>query len=141
MDPNHSPDGFLTAVRVRRVYADCYRDEHVTVKVAKLEGWLVRHTLSDLRLYAHREEIIRMLLALPKGARVDERGGASVLTLTFRDDETRWTDDPSDVEKLVALGLASGLVSFCAPRDKWPKLPGGMPYVRIEITRHGVKLN
>jgi hypothetical protein len=47
----------------------------------------------------------------------------------------------TDVEKLVALGMASGLVSFCAPRDKWDRLPGGLPYVRVEITRFGVSVN
>lgn len=140
-DKDRSGDGFLTAVRVRHIYADCYREERHTVKVAKVTAWLCAHTLSDSRLYKYREDVIRMLLSLKPEARVDEKGGMSVAVMTYRGDNTQWTDDMSDIDKLIALGMAMGLLSFCAPRDKWPALPGGLPYVRIEITRFGVKLN
>lgn len=82
-----------------------------------------------------------MLLCLPQGFRQDVKGGGSVIMMTFREDGTMWTGDQSDVEKLIALGLALHLVEFCAPREKWHKLQGGLPYVRIMITRFGVSVN
>lgn len=140
-DQDRSGDGFLTAVRVRHIYAEAFRGENVTVHAAKVTAWLCKHTLSDRVLYKYREDVIRMLLSLHPGARVDEQGGMSVAMMTYRGDKTQWTDDMSDIDKLIALGMALGLVSFCATRDRWHTLPGGLPYVRVEITRFGVKLN
>ena len=135
-------DGFLTAQRVREVYEKCFRPEqsppltHVAV-----DAWMFRHTFSIRMLQRAREDIIRMLLSLPAGFRVDEREGGSVANMISRNDNSVWSTDLTDVEKLIALGMGVGLVTFCAPREKWHKLPGGLPYVRIEITKFGVSVN
>jgi hypothetical protein len=135
-------DGFLTADRVRSTYARCYRDEGwKPYKATSVDGVMFRHTFSIQALHTNREAVIRILLSLPSGFRVDERGGGSMAMMNQRDDKTVWTDDVSDVEKLIALGLASGLLSYCAPREKWGSLPDGLPYLRVEITRFGVSVN
>ena len=38
----------------------------------------------------------------------------------------------SNVDQLVCLGNAIGKVKFLMPRDMWPILPGGMPYIAIK---------
>jgi hypothetical protein len=135
-------DGFLTADRVRNIYSLCFRPEGSRPKFnTTVQGALLRHTFSVKLIQRYREDIIRMLLSLPAGFRTDERGGGSMMTMNIRGDKTPWTNTVPDVEKLIALGLASGLLSFCAPRDRWSKLPGGVPYVRVDITRFGVSVN
>lgn len=137
-------DQYLTADRVRQLYARCARPEGST-KLSRLnvevEAWMLRHTFSIRWIQKNREEIIRALLSLPDGFRADVGEGGSVLAMRERGDGSAWTDDKNDVERLIALGMAAGLVTFCAPRDKWAKLPGGLPYVRVEITRFGVSVN
>jgi len=137
-----SPDGYLTTARVLEVYKQCWRPEgSAPAHNVEVAGWLVRHTFSIMRLQRSREAIIRMLLSLNEGFRADVGEGGSVGAMVQRGDGSVWTQDMTDVEKLVALGIASGLASFCAPRDKWDRLPGGLPYVRVEITRFGVSVN
>lgn len=135
-------DGFLTRDRVQAVYSVSYRPEGSRpTKNITVSGVTLRHTFSTRMIQRYREDTIRMLLSLHAGFRVDEGQGGSMAMMNLRGNGTPWTNDISDVEKLVALGLASGLLSFCAPRANWSKLPGGIPYVRVEITRFGVSVN
>jgi hypothetical protein len=135
-------DAYLSADRVRSIYAQCFRPEGSdSPRRVMVEGWLAKHTFAIAVLHKYREDIIRMLLSLPAGFRADVLEGGSVGLMIRRGDGTVWSAEMSDIEKLVALGIASGLMTFNAPRDKWHRLPGGLPYVRIEITRFGVSVN
>jgi len=135
-------DHYVTADRVRAAYVRCFRPEgSKALHRVTVEGWLLRHTFSIGQLQKSREEIIRMLLCLPAGLRADVGQGGTIGLMVMRNDHSLWTKDMPDVEKLLALGLASGLMSFCAPRDRWPSLPDGFPYVRVEITQFGVSVN
>lgn len=138
----HTPDGFLTEQLVRQTYDAVYADRSVTFETAEVVGWILQHTMSIRRLQLNRENIIKMLLCLQEGFRRDTRGGGSVAAMIYRNDGTIWTQDMAAVERLVALGVGVGLMSFNVPdRSKWPKLPGGLPYVRVEITATGVTIN
>lgn len=138
----HTPDGFLTYERVRSTYERCYRDPTARIFAkAEVEAWIHRHTFSVNQLTKAREDIVKMLLCLPEGFRHDEKGGGSVSQMIMRADGTMWTGDMPDVEKLIALGMGVGLMEFCAPRERWPLLPGGFPYVRVMIGRLGVSVN
>lgn len=141
--PARTGDDFLTADRLRSVWGRCVRNENPTnPRLTTVAAWMFKHTLSIRRLQEHREEIIRMLLSLHDDFRADSRGGGgSVVMAMVRGNGKRWTDDPKDVEKLIALGLGVGLLTFPAPREQWSRLPGGLPYIRVEITRHGVRVN
>jgi hypothetical protein len=141
--PSRTPDGFLTHQRVVDVYGRCMRSEGFSPnkKGVVVESWMMRHTFSIKALMDYREEIVRMLLCLPAGFRVDVSGGGSVMMGDRRDDGTYWTNDIAVLERLLALGLGVNLITFCAPREKWHELPGKVPYFRIDITRFGVRMN
>jgi hypothetical protein len=142
--PGTSPDTYLTADRVRGIYSACWRPNGagaIPNHYIVVEGWLGQHTFNINRLHAHREEIIRMLLSLPAGFRADVGEGGSVGAMIQRGDGSVWSTDMKDIEALVALGMATGLTTFCAPREKWHLLPGELPYVRVEITKFGVSVN
>jgi hypothetical protein len=36
------------------------------------------------------------------------------------------------MEKLCILGLATNMMRWCAPRNLWAILPGGMPYLVVD---------
>lgn len=136
-----SGDDYLTEARVLEAYERCYRDETVKTGTVQVSGFLLRHTFSIRRLYEYRESIIRMLLSLPAGFREDVGGGGSVGHMVLRGDGKMWAADMATIEKLVALAIASHLMEFCSPRETWSRLPQGLPYVRIKITRFGVTVN
>ena len=142
---SYEGDGFLTYERLREVYERCARPATgpALMNRATVLSWLQEHTFDVPALSKERESVIRMLLSLPAGFRVDSKGGgASVIDAARRGDGEFWTGDHRDVDRLIALGMASGLVEFCQPdRAKWPSLPGQLPYIRIEITRTGVRIN
>jgi len=60
-------------------------------------------------------------------------GGWSFLNLCSTKDEKQWTGLHERMEQLICLGMAIGKVSYCCPREMWPSLLGGMPYVRIKV--------
>lgn len=137
----YTSDGYLTVDRVRSTYERCFRPESKAFNRVTVEGWLLKHTFSVPQLHRSRETIIRMLLCLPEGLRADVGRGGTVGIMAMRNDNTPWSVDMADIEKLLALGLASGLMSFCTIRDRWANLPGGLPYVRVDITQFGVSVN
>jgi len=135
-------DGYLSADRVRELYVRCAVPEHTSdTSHTQVSAWLLRHTFKIERLTQNRESIIRMLLCLPAGYRIDVSGGGSVIEAIRRADGTQWTDDVTDVERLLALGMALELASFCVSREHWDKLPMACPYFRVDITALGVSVN
>lgn len=112
----------LTSTNVRNVFADCLQPD-----APLTEGILVE---APLNTSGHTQDIKDMLEQLPLGFRNSVGGGMSFLSACERSDGTLWGEH-LQVEQLMLLGLASGLVEYCAPREIWKILPGGMPYFRI----------
>lgn len=115
----------LTAARVSEIFEDC--DGGTT----PVEGIRVEHFRAD-RVEAHRAEIAAMLDELPEAFRADNDGGMSFLTACMDRNGRQWCDSQATVAMLVALGVATGMLSFAAPREAWPILPGGMPYLIVD---------
>lgn len=53
----------------------------------------------------------------------------------------RWANNHLFVEALVAAGLALGLVEWTRPREEWPDLPGGFPWMTILRSKFGGAYN
>ncbi|HOO68113.1 MAG TPA: hypothetical protein PLC53_01945 [Bacilli bacterium] len=43
--------------------------------------------------------------------------------------ENIWTMKAEYIEKIVLLGIASGLLDYCTEKEEWDKLPYGLPVV------------
>ena len=71
-----------------------------------------------------------MLAELP--AAFHEQGGASFLAASVRRDGVQWGDH-LQMEQLIALGLAAGLVAESFPEIMRKVLPGGMPAYRVTL--------
>lgn len=73
-----------------------------------------------------------LLTELPDQFRVESGGGWSFLNLCQNREGRQWGEH-IDCDRLVCLGLATGLLEFQLPREFWPMLPGGMPYVVVML--------
>jgi len=59
-------------------------------------------------------------------------GGFTFLHLPQSRDGELWCEQRT-AEALFCLCKAAGFAEYCIPRDLWPALPGGVPYVIFDI--------
>jgi hypothetical protein len=131
-----SPVSILTAEAVGRVFIDCLSgsSEEGNPDVLVVDGIVNRFALSKTKVEIYREKIKDLLTELPlpffpldKGG----QGGWSFLQMCVDRDDVQWGEHP-DMEKLCILGLATNMVRWCAPRNLWAILPGGMAYLVVD---------
>jgi len=60
-------------------------------------------------------------------------GGQSFLNLCQDREGKQWTGMHRTMNAFFVLAAATGRAGFCAPRDTWPMLPGGMPYIWFSV--------
>lgn len=132
----------LTAENVHSIVVDClFRDDEIEngkPKVPMLTGTGVVRSFGfhAERLTSHRNDVADMLNQLPDTFKPESQGGGggwSFLNACVRKDGEQWGEH-KDIEALVALGHALGMVKFPFPREMASVLPGGMPYIVIDTT-------
>ncbi len=84
------------------------------------------------RLEAHRCEVVEWLNELPPQFQKQSGGGWTFLNACETRDGQQWGEH-QNMNELLALGIALGYCTFLLPRDMWESLPGGMPYIVIDI--------
>lgn len=95
------------------------------------EGIGARFHFHPERLGRRAAEIRALLRELPDEFQLRGGGGWSFLNACQDRHGTLWTGSHSHVEVLLCLGVAIGAARWMMPRDLWPSLPGGMPYVVV----------
>lgn len=123
----------LTSEKVERIFNNCmpsYLVKDAEYKVG--EGFLGRFDFDPEKLKESEQTIISMLSDLPDDFKRSGGGGRSFLNMCVDKNGNQWTGVHDIVDMLVRLGNAIGRVSFLMPREMWPVLPGGMPYIVVE---------
>lgn len=133
----------IDATRVHEILLDClYRNEEIEnglpFEAVKAEAIMRTFAFHPERLEEHRKEIISILTNLPPQFRREEGGGWSFLSWCFYPGEhgelIQWGEHPTG-EELIALGAALGFVKYVLPREMWEVLPGGVPYLVLELPK------
>lgn len=83
------------------------------------------------RLKEKESLIEEILKELPIDFQKAGGGGMSFLNMCNDKDGNQWTGMHKTMDELVALGTATGKLSFLMPREMWSVLPGGMPYLIV----------
>lgn len=137
----------LTAKNLKEITLDSlYRDEEVSSLPkdgsAKeedfpegtifAEGVMNRFAFHRERLEAHREEVKSMLEQLSDDFFVQKGGGMSLMQMPFTKDGQQYGEQ-RDADILYVLGNALGYCKWVLPRQMWSMLPGGMPYIQINL--------
>ena len=127
----------IDAEQVETVFRDCFfeeaPDDLSKVKVA--EGIMMRVGFNPEKLALHRDEIVEMLNQLPNQFFPVWQGGGggwSFLQACVDRNEEMWTGMHRTMEMLFLLGIGIDCVQYQAPREAWPILPGGMPYLLVD---------
>jgi len=127
----------LTADNVNEIFCACLGatqdDDRVMVKGLTLTAGFSKHALDR-----YTENIVAMLAELPAEFHEQSGGGMSFIYGTMNRDGRQWGEQ-HHVEELIMLGIGINRVKFQFPRDLWPSLPGGLPYVVVTAAPHNVQ--
>lgn len=121
----------LTAEAVSQVMIACLCDEGIPGQM--MQGIESEFCLNPEALQLACSRIQKLLAELPDEFRdTNEKAGAwSFLNACEDRHGNRWADEHLLMEALFVLGLAVDLVEWTRPREDWPELPGGFPYVTV----------
>jgi hypothetical protein len=129
----------LTAQNVNdTILSVLYKDDEVVDDRAPEGAVIVTGLVNNFgfhpeRLEAVREDVQSMVEQLPENFFKDKGGGWSFLNMCNRNDGELWTGEHRVMEALLALAMGLGMAAYAMPRDIWPTLPGGVPYVVFDL--------
>lgn len=103
----------------------------VADKVVIADAVVHKLALSTAAIAENREEIRSLLNEMDRDFHADGGGGMSMMRMPMDKNGAQWGEQ-RDAAFLTALGIAAGMARYTMPRDFWPSLPGGMPYVTID---------
>lgn len=124
----------LNGQTIQAILLDClYKTEEVGDATTPpegsvfVEGITLKMAFHPGRLESHREEVRALIAELPD----NWKEGRSFLEMCYDRHERQWTGAHRSMEELTLLGVGLKLMSFCAPREFWPMLPAGLPYIQV----------
>jgi hypothetical protein len=124
----------LTSKNVTQLFKDClYNEGENTDDHVKTEAIKMIVGFDPKRLKENKENILDLLKEFPDSFMKSGGGGMSFVNMCQDKNGIQWTDFHSTMDELVALGIASGQMSYVLPRNIWRHLPGGMPYLVIDL--------
>ena len=130
-------DSPLNPAHVAEVFAACMdgvivdADGGLGDDCLSVQGIVHTAVFNRRQLAKHAVEIGAMLAQLPNefmGHDAGGGGGWSFLNACQDRDGNQWTGLHLTMEQLVLLGIGTGQVAWCLPREMWKMLPGEMPY-------------
>lgn len=121
----------LTAKTVENLFNECLAKDKTEDNNTKVIGITHTFLFDNNKIEQNKDAITELLLELPTEFRENSGGGYSFLMACNDKNGNQWTDMQFTMEKLFALGLASGKVQELLPRAMWKILPGGVPYYII----------
>ena len=125
----------LTSDRVTKTFLDClFREGEDTSNHIRAVGIMTSVGFHPERLASHKTEIEEMLGELPNGFQRSGGGGWTFLNACNDKNGNQWTGLHQIMEQLFLLGIAIDKVKFQLPREVWSILPGGMPYLIVDLS-------
>lgn len=120
----------LNAKKVFDLFLDCFYEDNELEdgKCPKdaiyVTGISENFGFNPVKIKEHKEEIDNLIDEV--NDMFDE--GIPFVMLPFDKDGNQWGEQ-IDGERLMCLGIATGKLVYCFPREMWHILPGGVPYV------------
>jgi hypothetical protein len=135
MDSSDDEKPMIDVEGLHSIVREClFKDEEIgsdgnpKCEAALVEGVVQSFGFHKGRVLAARDRIVAMLRCLDSKF----EAGASFLEAPFDKNRNQWGEH-RDVNELMCLGMAIGVVEYAAPKLMWPMLPGGMPYYVVKF--------
>lgn len=122
----------LTTENVKALMLECLAEDAEAENTTVVEGLTRDYAFSLAAIERNVPNIKKLLAELPEAFRSDGGGGYSFLKAPFNRHGGQWGGQ-SDAAELIALGIAARCAKYIFPRDLWEVLPGGVPYIVVEI--------
>lgn len=123
--------GTLNAGSIEGLFKHClFLPGEPTDNAVKVDGVVSSFGFHPERLEGGRHLVADWLQQLPEQFQYDKGGGWSFLQACVDKDGRQWGEH-RNIEQLMCLGLALGLVTMLMPKEMWSVLPGGMPYFMV----------
>ena len=120
-------DGELTQAQAADLTAGKPVDGYVAARGAVMGFAFIKAAIDK-----NRKKIADLLAQLPDPFFAGKGGGWSFLNACETRDGFQWGEHRS-IDELVCLGIAAGFVIFPLPREMWAMLPGGVPYICVDL--------
>lgn len=123
---------------VTDIFLDClYTEEEYTGESVPGDAVLSKGITTNVgfnpgRLEKNKALILELLKELPEEFFKGKGDGCSFLRMCVDKNEHQWGNH-RNMEELVHLGQAIGVIVCCMGREFWRILPGGMPYYVVDI--------
>ena len=119
-------DASNMASLVNQTFQKClFKDGEDTTNQVQVEGITNIFGLHPQRLEEQRETVTALVAELPPIF----KEGYSFLKLCENKNGEQWTGLQRTMQELMVMAVGLELMSYCLPREVWPVLPGGVPYV------------
>ncbi len=122
----------INATEVHETFLDClFKDEELIdgkpiIEPVIAEGLMTKAGLHPERVAKAKEKVATWLGNLDPVF----KQGMTFLNMCNDRNGDQWGEHPT-MDELVMLGLATDTLFYCAPREMWSVLPGGVPYVQV----------
>ena len=119
----------LNAETVKQIFTDTLAENNKVCEeeAQEVEGVQLHVFFCRQKLKHYADQIKTML----KQMNHKYKEGWTFLNFVENGLEFQWTSLHLDADMLLCLGLAHNYIEYCAPRELWSHLPGGVPYIRI----------
>lgn len=129
MEKNITVNASNMSELVNEAFREClFKDGEDTTGYVKVEGIMSNFGFHPQRLEEHREIVTALLAELPS----EFKEGYTFLNICTNKNGELWTGSHKVCELLVVMAIGLGLMSYCLPKEMWPCLPGGVPYVIVK---------
>jgi hypothetical protein len=126
----------IDPARIDEIMRDCLAKDASAPDVIVVEGVVHNYAFQPAKLAEHKLDVAAMLVELPMEFRPVPMGGGGGWSFLNACNDRRgeqWTGMHLVMEGLFVLGIAMDLAAWLLPKDMWPALPGGMPYVAVKV--------
>lgn len=122
----------LTSQNVKDLFQKVlFNDGEDTTNYVPVQGITISMGLHPGRLEEIKPQVKELLEQLPKEFHKDHGGGTTFMSMPALADGSMWGEQ-RNAQELLLMGLATGYLTYCLPREMWMVLPGGVPYVTFD---------
>lgn len=124
------PGIYLSSSELKELIAK-FKDNETVEGVTTVTGIIHSFAFHTKALEKYKDAILKELKEMQQ---IFFTEGTSFLSMAIDEQDVHWGEH-RDMEGLLVLGIAIKHAKYLLPREAWPALPGGVPYLQFSETQ------